>query len=131
MKKLYKFYWDCGRQGDVEGMFIAEENEVQNAIGKEVYFGEILGKHSEVYGTIEEGDIAEIQVSETTIKEIEQIIGSTISGYNPLNYIQYVCCECGAKYSVYEVTWYVNKNGDKVCEYCAKDIGKEQLTELD
>ncbi|HID0769541.1 TPA: hypothetical protein ACXC99_003638 [Clostridium botulinum] len=131
MKKLYKFYWDCGRQGDVEGMFIADEKEIEGAIDEEVYFGEILGKHSEVYGTIEQGDIEEIKVSQTTVKEMEEIIGSTISGYNPLNYIQYVCCECGDKCSVSDVTWYVKDNGDKVCEYCATDIGKEQLTELD
>jgi len=131
IKKLYKFYWDCGRQGDVEGMFIADEKEIEGAIDEEVYFGEILGKHSEVYGTIDQGDIEEIKVSETTVKEMEEIIGSTISGYNPLNYIQYVCCECGDKYSVSDVTWYVKDNGDKVCEYCATDIGKEQLTELD
>lgn len=28
---------------------------VESVIGNEVYFGEILGKHSEVYGTLEEG----------------------------------------------------------------------------
>lgn len=130
MKKLYKFYWDCGRQGEVEGLFIADEKEIQEAIGQEVNFGEILGKHSEVYGTIEQGEIEEIKVSETTIKEMEEIIGPTISGYNPLNYIQYTCCECGYNYSVSDVTWYVNKDGNKVCEYCAKDIGKDNLTEL-
>ena len=24
MEKLYEFYWDCGRQGSVNGMFIAD-----------------------------------------------------------------------------------------------------------
>lgn len=27
MKKLYSFYWDCGRMGNLEGLFIAEESE--------------------------------------------------------------------------------------------------------
>lgn len=28
MKNLYQFYWDCGRMGSVEGLFVAEdENE--------------------------------------------------------------------------------------------------------
>lgn len=54
MKRLYKFYWDCGRQGDVEGLFFADEETVNKSIGSQVYFGEILGKHSEVYGTLEE-----------------------------------------------------------------------------
>ena len=67
-------------------MFIAEEKEVKDLIGKEVNFGEALGKHSEVYGTIEEGEITEVKVSETTVKEMEEVIGTTISGYNPLEY---------------------------------------------
>lgn len=88
MKKLYKFYWDCGGQGNVEGIFIAEEKEVKEAIGKEIYFGEILGKHSEVYGILEKEEITEIKVSDITINEIKKVIGTDISGYNPLNYIE-------------------------------------------
>ena len=44
MKKLYEFYWDFGRMGEVTGMIIAEEEDVASAIGKQIYFGEILGK---------------------------------------------------------------------------------------
>jgi hypothetical protein len=32
------------------------------AFGKEVYFGEILGKHSEVSGTLEEGEIKKLDL---------------------------------------------------------------------
>ena len=60
MEKLWKFHWDCGRQGDLDGVFIATEEEVQSLVGQEVYFGEVLGKHSEVYGTIEQGEITMI-----------------------------------------------------------------------
>lgn len=89
MKKLYKFYWDCERQGEVEGIFIADETELENAIGKSVYFGEILGKHSEVYGVLEKEDIEEMKVSKNTLEELEKILGNSISGYNPLNYVEY------------------------------------------
>ncbi len=58
--KLYSFEWDCGRMGFVEGLFVATEEEIKDAIDKEVYFGEILGKHSEVYGTLEQGDLKAI-----------------------------------------------------------------------
>jgi hypothetical protein len=51
-KILVKFYWDCGRNGDVEGLFITTKKELKYAIGKQIYFGEILGKHSEVYGIL-------------------------------------------------------------------------------
>ena len=57
MKKLYSFYWDCGRMGNLQGLFIAEESEVQKILSKEVYFGEVLGKYSEIYGTVDFEDI--------------------------------------------------------------------------
>lgn len=79
---LWSFYWDCGRQGEVEGLFKATKEEVENAIGKEVYFGEILGKHSEVFGTIEEGEIE--LVSDNSI----EVMNATESGYNPLEYLK-------------------------------------------
>lgn len=130
MKKLYKFYWDCGRQGNVEGIFIAEENEVKNAIGKDVYFGEILGKHSDVYGTIEEGEIEEIQVSETTVKEMEEVIGITISGYNPLDYVRYDCARCGDKGSIEDCYWYADNEDNMICEYCTTKEEKNVLRKL-
>lgn len=88
MEKMYKFYWDCGSYGSLEGLFVADEIEVKELIGKEVYFGEVLGKHSEIYGVIEEQDIQEVKVSEITIEEIKKALGCNISGYNPLEYIE-------------------------------------------
>lgn len=85
MKKgLYKFYWDCGRQGDLDGLFVATQEEVDNIIGKEVNFGEALGKHSEVYGTVDKDDITLITNSEEVIKIFEE--HNISCGYNPLEY---------------------------------------------
>jgi len=87
MKKLYEFYWDCGRMGGLEGLFIAEESSVKAAIGKEIYFGEVLGKHSEVYGTLKEGDCEVKSEDQEFISKLEELLGGTISGYNPLDYL--------------------------------------------
>lgn len=46
MLKLYRFHWDCGRMGNLEGLFVAEQSEVEN------------------------------------------LLGSTVSGYNPLDYFE-------------------------------------------
>lgn len=86
-KYLWKFYWDCGRMGEVEGLFIATENEIQNAIGKNIYFGEILGKHSEVYGTLDENDLEKINLDSVSIERVAELLGDNWSGYNPLEYI--------------------------------------------
>lgn len=84
---LYKFHWDCGRMGDVEGVFIATEKDVQAIIGEEIYFGEILGKHSEIYGQIQVGEITELSRDQLFIDKAFEIFGgNTISGYNPFDY---------------------------------------------
>lgn len=90
MKRLYKFYWDCGRMGDVEGLFIADEKEVDKSIGKFVYFGEILGKHSEVDGHLDKEDLEMVDYPEDVLKLLEKTVADesgTIRGYNPLLYL--------------------------------------------
>lgn len=78
---LWSFYYDC-RYGEICGLFKATEEEVKELIGKEVYFGEVLGKHSEVYGSIEPSDI--MLVSDEPL----EVLLSFESGYNPLEYIK-------------------------------------------
>ena len=87
-KALYAFRWDVGRMGDVQGLFIADKEVVDKAIGSEVYFGEILGKHSEVYGELEKRDLTIKTENPELIAWLEIVFDSTnISGYNPLEYI--------------------------------------------
>lgn len=107
---LWKFYWDCGRQGEVQGIFKATKQEIEDAIGRYVYFGEILGKHSEVSGTIEEGEITLISDDPIVVED------SVVSGYNPLDYLQYQCPICGYMVDVSEWDF---ENG--ICDYCAKN----------
>ena len=87
MKRLFKFNWDCGRMGEVEGLFIAEESAVKKAIGRKVYFGEILGKHSEVWGALDKNDVKALNIPSDVVLLLEKEIGETISGYNPLDYL--------------------------------------------
>ncbi len=85
MKKLYSFYWDCGRMGDLEGIFTAEEEEVEKNIGKEVCFGEVLGKHSEIYGSLDEEDLTVLSDDQEFISKLEEVLGEgPVSGYNPI-----------------------------------------------
>lgn len=88
MNNLYKFGWYCGRSEDVEGLFIATEDELNEAIGSNVYFGEILGKHSEVHGILENCDVTKLEVSEATVEDLLKVCGSSVSGYNPLKYLE-------------------------------------------
>lgn len=85
---LVEFYWDCGRMGDVQGLFVTTEAELEKAYGKRVYFGEILGKHSEVYGTLDRDDIIVKSDDQIFIEQITHLLGDHISGYNPLDKIE-------------------------------------------
>jgi len=86
--KLYEFFWDCGRMGDIDGIFVATEDEVKSAFGKEVYFGEVLGKHSEIYGVFQENDLRVLSEDQEKIQWLVDLMkGNNISGFNPLEYL--------------------------------------------
>lgn len=85
-KLLWKFEWDVGRMGTVESTFVATQSEIDAAVGEQVYFGEILGKHSDVYGPLEAKDLEVISRDPNEIAVFERTVGST--GHNPLDYIE-------------------------------------------
>jgi hypothetical protein len=88
---LWSFDWDCGRSGSLEGLFVATEEEVNDVIGKYCSFGEVLGKHSDVYGNIEAGDITKMNVSPEAVEEVSKVLGTDWSGFNPLDYAYKQC----------------------------------------
>ena len=85
---LYRFYWDFRRWGQVEGLFISTQEQVDKLLGKEIYFGEILGKHSEVSGTIDEGDITLVSSDQDKVNWLLELLGGTVYGYNPFDYYE-------------------------------------------
>lgn len=88
MKKLWQFRWDCGRNGEVEGLFVADDQQIEDAVGKHVDFGEILGKHSEVFGTLDHADLKVLSIDQDFIEKCESIKGLLPQGYNPLDYLE-------------------------------------------
>lgn len=87
---LWEFSWDM-RGGSVESLFVATEEEVKALIGSEVSFGEVLGKHSDVRGTIDEGDIIKLDVSTDAVNEVSKHLGKTWSGFTLSDYIRHQC----------------------------------------
>lgn len=117
---LWRFYWDCGRMGDVESLFVATDSQIKEALGKHVYFGEILGKHSEIYGDFEECDVEKIDLDPDTVGTVTAILGETWSGYNPLKHIQniYICEVCEDKFFEEEMDDCSDMN---ICLSCKED----------
>ena len=89
MKVLAKFYWNFGRSGNIDGLFIANKSEIEAAYGRHVYLGEVLSKYSEVYGNIVEGDITIVSEDPVVVEVLLTLFeDGTISGFNPLEYIE-------------------------------------------
>lgn len=85
-KALWQFHWDVRRMGHVRGQFVATDEEMRKHIGRDIYFGEILGKHSEVFGTLEEKDLKRLTDDPAFIAKYEEL--GCASGYNPLHYLR-------------------------------------------
>ena len=88
MKKLYKFYRYSWRGGDVEGLLIADDQDVESLIGEEIYFGEICGKHSEVVFEIEKEHFTVVSEDQDFIGKLEELLGATVSGINPFDFLE-------------------------------------------
>ena len=88
MKTLYKLHFDCRRAGSLNGLFIADDADMQKLVesGNDVYFGEVLGKHSDVFGPIEKEDYTEITKDPAIIKIVEDY--GLEFGYNPFDYVE-------------------------------------------
>lgn len=120
MEALYKFYWDCGRGGELEGVFIADVKEMEGAYGNEAYFGEVLGKHSDIYDILKKDAVKEIirpqsSFDEEILQKLKNLFhGNNISGYNPLDYMRYECKNCYETYRKFDFTDFENK----ICGYC-------------
>ena len=86
MKALFKMNFDCGRMGNLEGVFVADIEDVECLVNNKisVYFGEVLGKYSEIYGCVTESEIKQITTDENVIKVVEEY--GLESGYNPFEY---------------------------------------------
>lgn len=84
---IYKFHFDCGRGGTLYGLFIAKVQDMKNLVKskKEVYFGEVAGKHSEVYGSVDKTDFTLVSIKEEDVEVVERLNLET--GYNPFDYL--------------------------------------------
>jgi hypothetical protein len=86
MLKLYKYEADFDCFGSLDGIFVADDVDIANAIGRSVYFGEILGKHSEVTDDLTE-DSFEVVTDDQDFIQKFQALGCE-SGWNPVKLLR-------------------------------------------
>lgn len=74
MLKLYRFHKSCGRMGDLDGLFVAAPSDIAYLQGKELDFGEALGKHSEIYFPFEMDQIEIVSDDQNFVKKFKEIL---------------------------------------------------------
>lgn len=79
--------------GNLEGVFFATAEEVSRAIGKEIYFGEVLGKHSEISGTLDAADVEVRDIPPEDLAVLWRYREDISSGFDPLAAIRCEGCE--------------------------------------
>lgn len=86
MEGLYKMNFACGRNGDLTGLFIAKDTLVKCLIDHKirVYFGEVLGKHSEIWGYLDEREIKLVTQDPKVLEVVKDF--DLESGFNPFSY---------------------------------------------
>lgn len=97
MRKLYRYTCDCGRMGNLEGLFIADPIDVENTMGKDIRWGEVLGKHSDIVDTIDDKSYIILCEDQEKINWLQGLLGNSLSGFNPIErYLE------GVKYGEYD-----------------------------
>jgi hypothetical protein len=74
----------------MSGRFLLDQEDydrLQAAIGPEVSFGEVLGKHSDVHGTLEEKDLFVITDDQEWLRKALDLGVDLDVGFNPLDYL--------------------------------------------
>lgn len=75
--------------GKISGLFISNSSEIDRIIGEVIYFGEVLGKFSEIYGPLDQEDLTVVTEDQGVIDALERLFNSeTLCGYNPIEYYQ-------------------------------------------
>lgn len=87
MLKLYSYDENFGRMGELNGVFVSTDEELESNKGKAAYFGEVLGKHSDIF-TDEWFDYLTLLTDDQDFIKKAIRYGLASSGFNPLEYIE-------------------------------------------
>ena len=88
-KLLVKYHEDFGRMGNLDGLFICTKTQLESIKNLDIYFGEVLGKHSEVTTNDAYYYCEIVSEDQDLIHDLLTVfVSNNISGYNPLDYVE-------------------------------------------
>lgn len=70
--------------GELEGLFVASDEQIKNLKGKELDFGDALGKHSEICFSFDRSQIKVVSDDQEFINKFNAILPDGV-GTNPFN----------------------------------------------
>lgn len=71
---LVKFSEDFGRHGELEGLFVCDQEDYDFALGKTVYLGDCLGKHSNVEVELTKENLVIQDVDQAFIEQFNKLL---------------------------------------------------------
>jgi hypothetical protein len=86
VKGIYRYKEYFGRMGSLSGIFVATDEEFEAALGKSVYLGEVLGKHSDITAEINEQTVTCLTAETQIVNFFEKYDLET--GINPLDCLE-------------------------------------------
>ena len=81
-KNVYRFHANFRRFGKLEGIFTATPEDVEEKIGEHLYYGEVLGKHSEIQLDLKEKHINLVSEDSEDVETIERLFDGSF-GHTP------------------------------------------------
>lgn len=75
--------------GCLEGRFVLDDEgqaKLESLYGKRIFFGEVLGKHSEVIVNLAQGDIRVVTDDQEFLEKARALGVSLDTGFNPISY---------------------------------------------
>jgi len=70
--------------GELTGAFFATDEDLECALGCEIWLDEPLGKHSEITIELERDQFQGWDISEQSVAVMTEKLGTTLSGFNPV-----------------------------------------------
>lgn len=85
MRAIYRFFQSYGRHGDIEGKFVAPQEDVARAIGCKVHFYEPWGKHSYADAILSADQFTVVSSDPADVDTFVRL--NAASGENPIAYL--------------------------------------------
>lgn len=79
MKRVYRYSESFGRMGDLESVFVTDEETIAKLREKRrLPLGEVLGKHSQIDATIDDSTISMISEEQVIVDFVMHSLGGVV-----------------------------------------------------